>query len=551
MEIYTSVKLIAESSIDVPESDKCNKTYKLIEFHNRDGEMVGELISHVDYSSPTRCKEFLLSNGFPSASIHDKGRLDQIMQLINENAIARVLVVRRPGWHGGVYLSSSNEVIGTLSNQLGPMLAPDLDCQLPRESKNGSGNEWKAHVSSFMQSSSRLMLAVCSGLSGVLIRYSNVQTGGFHFYGDSSIGKSTMLLVAASVYGNRDFVRDWNMTETGAEELAEGASDSLLVLDELKLLHSSPVKAVEIASQIIYNLSEGRGKCRSKAYQSFNRKWHLVMISAGELSLNNHAKQSGLNQMAGEQVRVIDIPADAGEELGIFETIPYGYTSSAMAIDGIKELINKHNGHAKNRFRKRFVELLQDHGEDFIKKRIARSQKKFLDRVLEGVEVNGQQKRIADRFALAYVAGVMAIKFRILELTEEEVFEGIKKCFDDAVNSRFEVYETKKVKALKKAFKMYFDDELVIDLTSGSDAVDFESGKAFKTKVKGKLVIAIPSKEIKGAATSKDFKELWAQPDWSDAIVKNSEGRNTHQIMIGNQKPRCYCFDYSMLDQLS
>ena len=38
------------------------------------------------------------------------------------------------------------------------------------------------------------------------------RSGGFHFRGGSSIGKTTTLQIAASVWGNRDFIRSWRAT---------------------------------------------------------------------------------------------------------------------------------------------------------------------------------------------------------------------------------------------------------------------------------------------------------------------------------------------------
>src|SRR5690606_18906148 len=60
------------------------------------------------------------------------------------------------------------------------------------------------------------------------------ETCGFHFVGDSSLGKSTLLKVAASVYGApAHYPRTWRATDNALEATAAAHSDCLLLLDEV------------------------------------------------------------------------------------------------------------------------------------------------------------------------------------------------------------------------------------------------------------------------------------------------------------------------------
>ena len=60
-----------------------------------------------------------------------------------------------------------------------------------------------------------------------------MESGGFHYRGDSSGGKTTALKLAASVYGGTSYLQRWRSTDNALEATAAQHSDCLLILDEL------------------------------------------------------------------------------------------------------------------------------------------------------------------------------------------------------------------------------------------------------------------------------------------------------------------------------
>ncbi|MEJ1159755.1 DUF927 domain-containing protein [Prosthecomicrobium sp. N25] len=68
---------------------------------------------------------------------------------------------------------------------------------------------------------------------------SGFEGGGFHFYGPSSIGKSTLLRVAGSVWGGGGplgFGHPWRATASALEGLAAAHNHVVLCLDEIGAL---------------------------------------------------------------------------------------------------------------------------------------------------------------------------------------------------------------------------------------------------------------------------------------------------------------------------
>jgi uncharacterized protein (DUF927 family) len=81
------------------------------------------------------------------------------------------------------------------------------------------------------------VFAIATAFTGNLIHLtsSTVDSGGFHLYGDSSIGKSITLALAASVWGRggkvdnpQSYIRKWASTSTAIEITASVHNDMCL-----------------------------------------------------------------------------------------------------------------------------------------------------------------------------------------------------------------------------------------------------------------------------------------------------------------------------------
>ncbi len=121
------------------------------------------------------------------------------------------------------------------------------------------------------------------------------------------------------------FVRSWRATANGLEGVALGHSDTLLCLDELSQL------AAKDAGEAAYMLGNGSGKSRSSRDGSARRaaKWRVMFLSSGEISLADKVAEDGRGRRlaAGQQVRIVDIPADAGAGMRLFENL-HGFDSA-------------------------------------------------------------------------------------------------------------------------------------------------------------------------------------------------------------------------------
>ena len=81
-----------------------------------------------------------------------------------------------------------------------------------------------------------LRFVIATAFAGPLLMLCGFESGPAHLYGPSSVGKTTLLKIAASVWGSGadgGDVRTWRTTANGLEATLASASDTLLPLDEL------------------------------------------------------------------------------------------------------------------------------------------------------------------------------------------------------------------------------------------------------------------------------------------------------------------------------
>ena len=230
----------------------------------------------------------------------------------------RVTVVQRTGWHeieGRKYFVLKDETIGPKGAEL---VVLDASAVGPYETK-GSLEGWKAGVGRMVADHFLPMLLVSTALTGPLLDLVGQDGGGIHVYGGSSIGKTTMLRQAASVWGRGSsaggYVRGWSATRNGLEAAAASANDTALILDELSTLDAHE------AGPAIYALANGSGKSRMARDTSLRetKQWRLLVVSSGEVAMETKVAEDKRHKLrAGQAVRMLDILGDRGKGFGVF-----------------------------------------------------------------------------------------------------------------------------------------------------------------------------------------------------------------------------------------
>jgi len=294
------------------------------------------------------------------------------------------------------------------------------DRQMPNTFRvKGSADAWRDRVGALCAGNSRLVFAVASAFAGPLLRMSGMESGGFHFRGDSSSGKTTALRLAASVYGGPSYMQRWRTTDNALEATAAQHSDSLLILDELAQVDG------KVAGECAYMLAneQSKGRANSNIGSRPILTWRLLFLSAGELGLADHMAEGMKRVRTGQEVRMADIPADAGAGLGAFENLHDFAGGAAFASHLTREAQACYGAPGRA-----FIEWACDHA-DTLPKRV-RTDVATLVRQWLPQGASGQAERVGARFALVGVAGELASAAGLTGWAPGESERAARACFD-------------------------------------------------------------------------------------------------------------------------
>ena len=225
----------------------------------------------------------------------------------------RVIVTTQAGWLGQDHqvFVTPHAIIGDTGNEK-VVLRQEANSPT-RNSVHGTGtlSDWQA-IALLASRYPLALFVMLAAFTGPLLKLLRLDGGGFHFFGASSRGKTTLLQVAASVWGkgsdptrdSRSFVQRWLLTVNALEALASCHSDMLACLDELGSFLSTGD-----LGQVVYMLAGGAGKAVMNSHRQLKqtRSWSGNILSSGEKTIAEAILEGGKGLKAGHLVRIIDV----------------------------------------------------------------------------------------------------------------------------------------------------------------------------------------------------------------------------------------------------
>jgi len=377
----------------------------VIEFKDRDNQHRREIIPFKLFlgDSADGIKQ-LADMGLEIAS--GKQSLDRLKAyIVGAHPERRARLVDKTGWHGRSFVfpeCDHGEAAET-------MLFRGSRRALGVYAIRGSLNDWQNHVAHPAIGNPRLMFCLAVAFAGPLLKIVGAASTVFHLVGDSSIGKSGALTAAGSVWGPPEAqVHSWRATSNALEFTAAQHNDSLLILDELK-----EVDAKEAAA-IAYMLTNAKGKGRAHHAGGLREatSWRLSGLSSGELGMGDHLASAGQKHHAGQQVRFIEIGADAGAGFGMWNDVGACVDGGKQFTDQIKKFAGRYHGTAGRAFIATLVKQV-----DHIPALWRRHDLAFSEDHKPG-NAGGQVLRVMTAFSLAAFAGELAAKWQIVPWAE-------------------------------------------------------------------------------------------------------------------------------------
>lgn len=369
-------------------------------------------------------REYLLGRGlYVSPERSAREALVKWLSIVSPAEGARC--VGRIGWHttaSGHVFVLPDAVYGAIDAER--VLLQSSSSVAHAFNQMGTLATWQTEIGARCIGNTRLLLAVSAGFAAALLEISGEESGGVNFQGGSRIGKSTTLRVAGSVWGGgpHGYLRQWRSTSNGLEGIAAAHCDALLALDELGQM--DPREAGDVA----YMLANGAGKSRAGRDGSARAAlfWRTLILSTGETSLADLAQEAGRRAKAGQEVRLVDVPADAGGGLGIFEDLHEEESADALAR-ALRDATANNYGTPIHAF-------LAALGDELCSKRDEvlgwlGDQRKQFGKKHVPAGASGQVLSVAGRFALIAAAGELATRYGVTGWDAGTADWGVGLCF--------------------------------------------------------------------------------------------------------------------------
>ena len=286
----------------------------------------------------------------------------------------------------------------------------------------GTLEEWKQLIGKYVEANSNLMFALGVSLFSPLYKLLDLDYTScvYHFYGNSSRGKTTTALVANSVWGSPSLIQDWNMTKNGAESTLTSRSGIGVCFDELR---TEGEKAQ--LDCLIYIISrDGGAKRMTQDMQDKEiKQWRVACLSTGEESLFSYLNNQGKKVIEGHMSRFIDIPFEV-----LNSPIESGFEDSIDITT--HKLLSKY-------LRKQCRKLYGSVGRAFIKYCIDNKQEvanlaERCEKMIEAYEdrdlspISATLSRVRDRLLIVMLPLLILRKAGVLDCSEEQIIEKVE-----------------------------------------------------------------------------------------------------------------------------
>lgn len=265
----------------------------------------------------------------------------------NERRLPRATSVARCGWHT-VGTTDLFVLGGDPVAREGATVEVVVDRQQDRARLSralrtgGTYDEHLAALRRAWEASPIAAVAIAGALAAPLLKPLGAPLFAVHLAGDSSRGKSTMLRIAASVFGDpRDdeWVTSWNATAVGHEVRAAFLCDLPLAIDEAGVVDARD------REKAVYMLVNGVGRTRGAKEGGLRdtHSWRTVVLSTGERLLAEESSAA-----TGAQVRIIQLQVDGFGEL------------DAGGVDALGRAVAEHYGHVGREWIAAMLEVAPD-----------------------------------------------------------------------------------------------------------------------------------------------------------------------------------------------
>lgn len=275
----------------------------------------------------------LAANGVLVTSENAKALSKYLLEIeeLNYDMIPEQKSVSRLGWVGDGFSPYVDELVFDGENNFKHIFNS--------VKSSGSREKWVDAMRELRAERGVARIALAASFASVILQPCGLLPFFCHFWGGTEVGKSVLLLTAASVWAKPSFgeyVTTFNSTIVGQEMMATFLNSLPMCIDELQIQSSAGIRDFD---KIIYQLTEGVGRTRGAKQGGLQKvnTWKCCFITNGEHPISN------ANSGGGAVNRIIEVET---EEKVYHDLV------------GLCAIINENYGFAG----REFVEYLQENG---------------------------------------------------------------------------------------------------------------------------------------------------------------------------------------------
>jgi hypothetical protein len=446
------------------------------------------------------------------------------LEAVNESRLPRTTCVTRCGWH-----DLEDEHVFLAPDPIGTERELVFDDRMGR-ARTVRGLRVKGESESHLIALRRAFTAdniaataICASLAAPLLRALSTPGFALHLVGDSSRGKSSMLKIAASIFGDptcEDWVPSWNSTIVGLEQRAATLCDLPFCIDEAGVVDP---KQRELAT---YMLIDGVGRTRGAKGGGLREtsSWRTIVLSTGEHELVDEDANTGA------QVRVLQFHVHCFGDL------------DANGVDTIRNACAEHHGEVG----RAWLEALA--GLDWIAARAAH--REYVRRARAQMVSSGLRARQVEYFAtLAFAESLAAQHLGLGDPNGATMMRWLLEDDESAPRDQHRV-----LSVAERALALVRD--LFVSQGSSLARIDedlFDGPTARTSSIKDLLgyhdadtIAFVPTRlkgYLKAHGVSVSVLREWERRGW---LITN-EGRQTHRRRIGGDLVRLVTFKRGVL----
>ena len=513
--------------------------------------VMGEVQQHCIFSmeelasEPKRLWAFLGRAGYfvPQAQ-----RSELLKKLMKRPEKETFKVLFSQGWHRGLF-ATPYRLYGARSKQKRVERGDLVDAKkwIPR----GDLESWQTSTTEFCSGNPLLAFAVICAFMAPLLPLLHLATIGFSIVGDPSLGKSSALILAGSVWGgNPDsplgHCETFLKTANAYDRVERRYRASLLCLDESHLAARSTRQMAGVVGDVVHRLASGQSK-ETAIDEALPGHSSLVYMMSSNYTIEQMFAMGTEKFDGSYTARLIEIPVSRPN--GIF-----GKGSDARANSQLAQRIviaaGKNYGVAIDRFLRRLVKQRRSD-----KARVVRSLTRWMGKMERRLKIEtdaGGDARRGRYFCLAYAAGRLAARYGALPWDRSMIREAVEVAY--AAHRQLIPKTTRSLNPVEKV-RRFIEDHRgdFIDVRRRRPHLSdnaFEAGPGFVIESKrGQRYFAFAPKFFHAQFGNGDDAEPTLQVLKAAGLLKHDKGKLTrkHPIRANKDRDRVYCVRCTIL----